>query len=58
MRDRPPRIFRFRRDRRLADHEGLTAAATAGPVTSVFLLDLAEGRRRAFEACGAARRPD
>ncbi|WP_299131193.1 deoxyribodipyrimidine photo-lyase [uncultured Amaricoccus sp.] len=51
-------MFRFRRDRRLADHEGLTAAATAGPVTPVFLLDLAEGRRRAFEACGAARRPD
>ncbi len=32
-------LFWFRRDLRLADHEGLTAAAAAGPVIPVFLLD-------------------
>ncbi len=34
-----PVLFWFRRDLRLADHPGLTAAAAEGPVIPVFVLD-------------------
>ena len=39
MTDHAPRLFWFRRDLRLSDHEGLTAAAAGGPVIPVFILD-------------------
>lgn len=40
MTDHPPRLFWFRRDLRLADNAGLTAAAEGGaPVVPVFVLD-------------------
>jgi deoxyribodipyrimidine photo-lyase len=35
----PPVLFWFRRDLRLADNPGLAAAAAAGPVIPVFVLD-------------------
>lgn len=40
MTDRRPVLFWFRRDLRLSDHPGLTAACAAGgPVIPVFVLD-------------------
>lgn len=39
MTDPRPRIFWFRRDLRLGDNDGLTAAADGGPVVPVFVLD-------------------
>lgn len=39
MSDPRPRIFWFRRDLRLGDNDGLTAAADGGPVIPVFVLD-------------------
>lgn len=48
MSDRRPRIHWFRRDLRLGDNPGLSAAAEGGPVVPVFVLD------RETEAQGAA----
>jgi deoxyribodipyrimidine photo-lyase len=39
MTDKRPRLFRFRRDLRLDDNPGLSAAAEGGPVIPVFILD-------------------
>ncbi|TPE51465.1 cryptochrome/photolyase family protein [Amaricoccus solimangrovi] len=39
MTDPRPRLFRFRRDLRLRDNDGLAAAAGGGPVVPVFVLD-------------------
>lgn len=39
MSDPRPRLFWFRRDLRLGDHPGLSAAAEGGPVVPVFVLD-------------------
>ena len=48
MTDSRPRLFRFRRDLRLDDNPGLSAAAEGGPVIPVFILDAET------EAIGAA----